>query len=125
MPVWEYFKNRGLSPHHRATGPFCKILFTDKSLEEGSVKGGTCRPPLGDRGAVAPHQATGRCCLQPPACLGQWASRQIANCDSHDELTISIEFPCLSSPTSIEHASHRPPAHVAQGKQGNGHLVRL
>ena len=48
MPIWEYFKNGGSSPHHRATGPFCKILFTDKSLEEGSVKGGTYRPPPGD-----------------------------------------------------------------------------
>ena len=54
MPVWEYFKNRGLSPHHRATGPFCKILFTDKSLEEGSVKGGTCRPPIWRQGGLSP-----------------------------------------------------------------------
>ena len=44
-------------------------------------------------------------------------TKQTLNCDSHDELTINIEFPCLSSPTSIEHASHRPPAHVAVGKQ--------
>ena len=70
MPVSVIFENGPLSPSARATGPFGKFFFTNRSLGSavpGLGGGGPVAGPTGDGGPVA--LPSGDRLLHPPSLL--------------------------------------------------------